>query len=82
MINYINPTLQGCEQDIEAEVQDCATKIIDYLFEMVRQCGELSIATETSPDSLKDPDRASLADLICLSTEKEEDLLNLKVSTN
>ncbi len=45
---------QGCENSIDSMVQEGAGHILDSVFALARQCGELVLATETRLTCLRD----------------------------
>ena len=50
---------QGCSEQNDDLVHDSASDLIDCLFEVVKLCGELSLATETLPmflQSMEEPE--------------------------
>ena len=71
--------MQSCESDEDTEAQDTASRCIDAIFELTRICGEVAVTTETVTTALKDPELDSLAELISMAPQKEEDVLAAKV---
>lgn len=39
--------MQGCENEIESMVQEFGTKVLDCLYSLCKNCGELALATDT-----------------------------------
>ena len=66
---------QGCSEKNNDLVHDSASDLIDCLFEIVKLCGELSLATETLPTFLQ-----STEELQSVESREQVDVLHPKVS--
>lgn len=63
---------------MDSIVQDTSGKVIEHLFLLVEQCGQLALASEVCPTkSLKEQD---LHDLISLEDHISNDVTQIKVS--
>ena len=67
---------QGCNEQEDDLVHDSASDLIDCLFEVVKLCGELSLATETFPTFLQQENNEQLPSS---KTAQQTDVLHPKV---
>ena len=73
------PFLKACEDRNESVVQDAATRVLDFVYDLGKVCGELAITTDMPLTSLRDTDSTVNIDDLMKVTEDNGDIFLSRV---
>ena len=75
---------QACETGDEGLVSDSAGRLLERVYDLCRQCGQVALASGAHTSMLDNEGPASISDLLSLESSRQEedpgkvDVLNLK----